>query len=156
MIAFPVKQAQAFAMIDAIHRHHKRPVGWLFGIGARDAEGKVVGVCVVGRPSARRDDDGLTVEVTRLCTDGTRNACSFLYGASWRAARSIGYVRACTFIFPEEGGASLRASGWSLLGTTPGRSWSVPSRIREDKHPLGIKEKWGIGDWPALVTVTYP
>lgn len=148
--AAPVKQAEAFAFIDALHRHHKRPVGWLFGIGARNASGKLVGVCVVGRPSARHCDDGYTVEVTRLCTDGSRNACSFLYAAAWRAARAIGYTRACTFILPEEGGASLRASGWIKHGATRGETWSRSSRLREDKHPVGPKERWCVGTWPDL------
>ncbi|MFT9347716.1 MAG: XF1762 family protein [Gluconobacter japonicus] len=147
MHAVPIKQKEAFDFIDALHRHHKRPTGWLFGIGALNSSGKLVGVCVVGRPSARHADDGMTVEITRLCTDGSRNACSFLYGAAWRAARAIGYTRACTFILPEEGGASLRGSGWIKRGATRGETWSRGSRLRDDKHPIGPKERWCVGAW---------
>ncbi|WP_371869856.1 XF1762 family protein [Asaia siamensis] len=142
--ARPIRQSVAFEFIDALHRHHDRPTGWLFGISAVDMTDAICGVCVVGRPSSRKKDDGLTVEITRLCTDGTFNACSFLYGAAWRAARAIGYRRGFTFTDPEESGASLRASGWVQDGETPGRSWSVPSRERSDKHPLGRKIRWRI------------
>ena len=74
------------------HRHHGKVVGHKFSIGLSDGE-KIVGVAIVGRPVARHLDDGWTMEVNRLCTDGTRNACSMLYAASWRAARAMGYKR---------------------------------------------------------------
>jgi hypothetical protein len=96
-----------------------------------------MGVVIVGRPVSRMRDDGDTLEVTRLCTTGHRNACSFLYGAAARATFALGYHRIGTYVLLSEDGASLRASGWRLLGQTPGRSWSVPSRPRTDSHPLG-------------------
>jgi hypothetical protein len=131
----PLTLAEANAFIVAHHRHHGRVVGHKFSIGATCGD-KVVGVAVVGRPVARRRDDGLTLEVTRLCTDGTRNACSFLYGAAARAAFALGYKRIGTYILKSEDGASLRASGWRMIAETPGKSWSVPSRPRVDTHPL--------------------
>ena len=145
----PVTQAAAFDFIRKHHRHHTVPVGALWWHGAHNDDGNLVGVAIVGRPVARHYDDGLTVEITRLCTDGTFNACSMLYGAARRVAIDKGYRRGITYILPEEGGASLRAAGWTYLGTTPGKSWSVKSRPRSDKHPLGIKEKWGFGAWPS-------
>lgn len=144
----PISQAAAFEFIRQHHRHHTVPVGALWWHGAHDDTGNVVGVAIVGRPVARKLDDGLTVEVTRLCTDGTANACSLLYGAARRVAMDKGYRRGITYTLPVEGGASLRASGWRYLGTTPGKSWSVRSRQRSDKHPLGEKHRWGFGAWP--------
>lgn len=152
----PISQREAFDFIRAHHRHHTVPVGALWWHAAHTDDGQLCGVAIVGRPVARRLDDGLTVEVTRLCTDGTTNACSILYGAARRVALDKGYRRGLTYTLPEEGGASLRASGWQHLGQTPGRSWSVPSRPRDDKHPLGIKDRWGFGPWPqnaALLTL---
>jgi hypothetical protein len=99
----------------------------------------LVGVVIVGRPVARMRDDGHTLEVTRLCTDGTKNACSFLYGAAARAAFALGYSRIGTYILASETGASLRASGWRLIGQRGGSSWSRDSRPREDKHPTEPK-----------------
>jgi len=117
------------------HRHHKPVVGHKFSIGAM-FDNKLVGVAIVGRPVSRiRQHDKLTLEVTRLCTDGTKNACSFLYGASAKAAFALGYKRIGTYILKSESGVSLNASGWKLISEVKGRSWSCPSRKRIDKHP---------------------
>jgi hypothetical protein len=118
-------------------------VGHKFSIGAVVGDA-VVGVCIIGRPVSRRRDDGLTLEVTRLCTDGTPNACSFLYGRAAKAAFALGFRRIGTYTTPAEGGTSLRAAGWRLLAETPGKSWSVQSRPRVDTHPLGQKHLWEI------------
>lgn len=80
--------------------------------------------------------------MTRLATDGTRNACSMLYGACWRAARALGWRRLVTYTLPSEGGASLRAAGWRLLGEAGGGSWSCESRPRVDRHPTQTKLRW--------------
>ena len=91
----PLTLREARAYVDQHHRHHRAPQGGLFAIGATNGN-EVVGVAIVGKPVARMLNDGWTVEVTRLCTDGTRNACSLLYGACWRAARALGYRRLVT------------------------------------------------------------
>lgn len=103
----------------------------------------VVGVAIIGKPVARMLNDGLTAEVTRLCVlEGHKNACSMLYGANWRAARALGWKRLITYTLKSEGGASLRASGWKVVGECRGGTWSRPSRPREDKHPLQEKIRW--------------
>jgi hypothetical protein len=108
LVSVELKQANKF--IEALHRHHSRIQGHRFSIGAVDGD-KLVGVAVVGRPVGGANQDRW-VEVTRCCTDGTTNACSFLYGAAARAARELGYERIQTYILNEENGASLKASGW--------------------------------------------
>jgi hypothetical protein len=130
--------AEANAFVTEHHRHHKPVIGHLFSLGAVLGD-KIVGVAIVGRPVSRHRDDGLTAEVTRLCTDGTRNACSFLYGAAAKASFALGFKRIGTYTLASENGASLRASGWRLIGERGGGSWSVPSRPRVDKHPLQKK-----------------
>lgn len=133
--AAPLTFDIAAAFVREHHRHHTPPQGHKFSIGAMDGD-QLVGVVIVGRPVARRRDDGLTLEVTRLCTNGHRNACSFLYGAAARAAFALGYQRIGTYVLKSEPGTSLKAAGWKLIAETPGRSWSVPSRPRTDKHPI--------------------
>jgi hypothetical protein len=133
-----VTLAEANAYVVANHRHHGRVTGHKFSLGAV-AENRIVGVAIVGRPVARARQDGLTLEVTRLCTDGYRNACSFLYGASARATFALGYKRLGTYILKSEDGASLRAAGWRLVAETKGGSWSCPSRPRVDTHPTEPK-----------------
>ena len=108
----------------------------------RDETG-VRGVAIVGRPVARHLDDGWTLEVNRCCTDGADNACSMLYGASWRVARNLCYTKLITYTLPEEGGASLRGAGWKLIGMRGGGAWNVPSRPRLCENP-NFLEAFGI------------
>lgn len=127
MRGHPVTLKEAAAFVGALHRHHKAPVGHRFSIGAEHG-GRLVGVAVIGRPVARRTPQYSVAEVTRLCTDGTKNTCSFLYAAAARICKEMGYDRIQTFILESESGVSLRAAGWILDGLTDGGSWSVPSR----------------------------
>ncbi len=138
MTLIPLELGEANAFVEKVHRHHGKAVGHKFSLGAvKDDE--ICGVAIVGRPTARLRDDGLTLEVTRLASDGTKNACSFLYGACARACFALGYKRLGTYILSSESGATLRASGWRLIGETGGGSWSRSSRPRIDKHPLQKK-----------------
>jgi hypothetical protein len=90
------------------------------------------GVAIVGRPVARAYQDGLTLEVNRTATDGTKNANSMLYGAAWRAAKALGYRRLVTYTQEGETGASLKAAGWVIVAQRPPRpGWDVPSRPRD-------------------------
>lgn len=129
---------EANAFVTQHHRHHRPVVGHLFSLGAALGD-KIVGVAIVGRPVARMRDDGETAEVTRLCTDGTRNACSFLYGACARAAFALGFKRIGTYILASEPGTSLAAVGWRMVGETKGGSWSRGRFPRVDKHPTQAK-----------------
>lgn len=138
----PIDLAEANAFVALHHRHHVPALGHKFSVAVSDEAGQVRGVAIVSRPIARGNDNGWTVEVTRLCTDGAPNACSMLYAAAWRAAKALGYRRLVTYTLPEEGGASLRAAGLRCLGERGGGSWSVPSRPRVDKHPLQTKLAW--------------
>lgn len=133
--AIPMDLEGANEFVSRHHRHHTPVVGHKFSIGAA-LDAALVGVVIVGRPVSRRRDDGDTLEVTRLATDGTKNACSFLYGAAARAAFALGFRRIGTYIRADEPGTSLNAAGWRMIGETPGRSWSVPSRPRKDKTDL--------------------
>lgn len=144
----PLSREKADAFIAKHHRHHKPSRGDKFRIGAVGGSGELVGVAVSGRPVARGFDDGLTIEVIRLCTDGTENACSFLYAASRRAAIEMGYTRGLTYILETESGNSLVASGWRPLGTTRGGSWDTKTRPRTQTAPTCPKKRFGWGDWP--------
>lgn len=120
--------------VSMFHRHHKPVIGHKFSLGAMK-DNDIVGVVIVGRPVSRIRDNGWTLEVTRLATDGTKNACSFLYGAAARAGFALGYRRIGTYILASEPGTTLRAAGWRQIAEVKGRSWSCPSRPRVDKHP---------------------
>jgi|TARA_R100001129_G_scaffold154590_1_gene117361 hypothetical protein len=137
----PITLREANRFVEQHHRHHQPARGCRFCVAvAQDDE--VVGVAIITRPVARRLDDGWTAEVSRVATDGTRNACSKLYGAAWRAARALGFRRLITYTLPEEGGASLRGAGWRCVGEAGGGSWSRRDRPRVDLHPLQQKLRW--------------
>ena len=130
IVPITLKTAKEFVM--AHHRHNRPPVGHKFSVGL-ESDGVLIGVAVAGRPVARMLDDGLTLEVTRTCTDGTQNANSMLYGAVWRAAKAMGYRRVITYTQGEESGASLRAVGWVRDKELAARAgWDAPSRPRDD------------------------
>ena len=141
----PVTIKEARKFIREVHRHHPPPVGALFAVAVSD-EDEVVGVATIGRPVSRVLDDTYTVEVTRVAVkEGYPNACSMLYGASWRAARALGYRKAITYTLVSEKGTSVKASNWKCIGKVTGRSWSTPSRPRVDSHPMEDKLRWEIG-----------
>ncbi len=127
--------------VNENHRHHRAPQGGLFAVGC-EVEGVTVGCAIVGKPVARMLNDGKTVEITRLCTNGTRNACSFLYRVCVRVARAMGYERVLTYTLADESGASLRGAAFEITRRTEGGSWSRPSRGRIDKHPTQKKLRW--------------
>lgn len=137
----PLSIAEANEFVRVHHRHHQAVAGAKFAVAVSDETG-IRGVAIVGRPVSRVLDDGWTLEVNRCCTDGARNACSMLYGAAWRAAKAMGYRRVITYTLPTEGGASLRAAGWRLVGEAGGGSWNCKSRPRVDQHPTQVKLKW--------------
>ena len=134
----PMTLREANAYVEQHHRHHGPVAGQKYSIGLSDGE-KIVGVAIVGRPVSRHLDDGWTLEVNRLCTDGTKNACSMLYAAAWRAARAMGYKRLVTYILESENGASLRAAGWKCVGQAGGLRWTGERRPEVDLYPAQMK-----------------
>lgn len=139
----PITFKEATAFVKQHHRHHVPPLSWKFGVAVSNRK-KIVGVAIAGRPIARHLDDGWTLEVTRVCTNGTKNVSSMLYGACRRAGFALGYKRVITYILKSEPGTSLKAAGWKLIGERGGGSWSWKDRPRVDKHPTGLKLLWDI------------
>lgn len=138
----PLTLKEANTLVGLWHRHHRPVTGHRFSIGVFDGDGVPHGAVIVGRPVARAVDQTSVAEVTRLVTDGHRNACSMLYAAAARAASAMGFEWIQTYILASEPGTSLRASGWVLDGVTRGRSWSCASRPRVDAHPTEDKQRW--------------
>lgn len=131
MQAVPIELKQANEFVDRLHRHHQPVHRDKFRIGCLDDDGNLCGVIQLARPVNRVLDDGKTIEVVRLCTDGTPNACSFLYSKGARIAKEMGYQKIITYILESENGASLKASGWTLAAQgIGGGSWDTPTRRR--------------------------
>lgn len=137
----PITFKAASAYINEHHRHHGATVGCKFCISVIDDLNQLHGVAVCGRPVSRHLDDGVTLEINRVCTDGTRNACSMLYGACCRIAKEMGYKRVITYILESEIGSSLRASNFTCEGSAGGTHWTG-SRNRGQKIPAEMKKRW--------------
>lgn len=121
----PITRDQARAFVQQNHRHNDAPVGWLFG-AALYAGAELRAVGMAGRPAARHLQNGRTIELTRVCTLGDRNAASRLYGALCRAAAALGYQRAITYTLESEPGSSVAAAGFRRDGETPARVHGRP------------------------------
>ena len=145
LIAAPITLADANRYVETFHRHNGRLPGAKFAIAAIDAEsGNVHGVAIAGLPKARMLDDGATLEVNRVCTDGARNCCSFLYGCCKRAAQAMGFCLLITYTQADEPGASLKASGWHRDGAAGGGSWVRASRNNGAQYAGDTKVRWSI------------
>ena len=148
----PIFQSDAKKYIARNHRHTNPPLGCIFCVAVEE-EGEVVGVAMAGRPIARKLDDGVTLEITRVCTNGATNVCSMLYGACKRAAVALGYERVITYTLEEEPGSSLRASQFRAVHKgEPGKLWSGKTRKRvqtdlfgNEMRSLQAKTRW---QWP--------
>ncbi len=137
----PISLREANAFVEQHHRHHKGVTGHKFSIGCSQ-DGQLVGVAIMGRPVSRYLDNGLTLEVNRLCTTGAKNACSMLYAAAARAAKAMGYRKIITYTLDTEPGASLRAAGWSCKGTAGGERWTGKRRPAADLYPPQMKLRY--------------
>ena len=142
MIIVPISLRKANEVVTQLHRHHKPSRGHKFSI-ALLKDSVYVGIAICGRPVARGSDDGLTLEVARLCTDGTPNACSKLYGACARVAKEMGYEKIQTYILESEPGTSLKASGWVMEAVTAGGQWKRTDGItNRTDQPTEPKQRW--------------
>ena len=147
----PLTLKQANALVGALHRHHDPIQAHRFSIGALSGSA-LVGCAIVGRPVSFHYGHYTVAEVSRLATNGHRNACSKLYGAAAQAAAAMGFTRIQTYTLPEESGASLRAVGWVDGGERRSSAWSQrdDGRTRHNTHPTGNKRLWWRDLNPAM------
>ena len=138
----PISLKSANEYVLQHHRHHKPTVGHKFSISCVNEDGKICGVAICGRPVSRHLDNGAILEINRLCTDGTKNACSILYGACARIAKEMGYEKVVTYILASENGASLKASGFVCEGEAGGEMWTGKRSGRDNGVPKEKKTRW--------------
>lgn len=138
----PLTISSANRYVKDFHRHHNPVIGCKFSIGVFEQD-IMHGVAICGRPVSRFLDNGLTLEINRLCTDGTRNACSMLYGACCRIAKHMGYKKVITYILASENGASLKASNFILeADNVGGVQWTGKRSARDNGVPKELKQRW--------------
>lgn len=142
----PLTLREANAFVTAHHRHHDSVTGCKFAIGLYktvDGEDRLIGAAICGRPVSRHLDDGLTLEVNRLCTTEGGNCCSMLYGRCVRIAREMGYRKVITYILESEPGTSLKASGFYLEDECcGGKNWNGTRKRVNNTVPEEMKQRW--------------
>lgn len=156
LTTIPVTNEAAKEYVETFHRHHGSSVQARFCLGAVDETGLVRAVVMVGRPVARLLDDGWTLEVNRLASDGCPNACSILYSAARRVAKEMGYRKLVTYIREDEPGTSLRAAGWKFEEAIRARSWNMPGRPRVDKTEIVRRGRWSVDLRHEVPDVRWP
>lgn len=137
----PIHLKQANKFVEEHHRHNIPTTGGKFAISCFDGN-RICGVAVCGRPVSRKLDNGLTLEIYRNCTDGTKNACSMLYGACLRIAKNMGYKKVITYTLESENGSSLKASGFLFDGEAGGKNWSGERKRNYFVSPPEKKNRW--------------
>lgn len=144
MRVVPLTLKQANALVSSLHRHHKPVRGHRFSLGLFTDTGVLVGAAICGRPVARNaGDPGEVLEVTRLVTNGEKNACSQLYGACAKVAKYMGFRRIQTYILDSEPGTSLKAAGWVDEGPAGGGQWRhTDGKPRREDQPTELKRRW--------------
>ena len=144
----PISIQEANLFVANFHRHSKPTRGGKFAIAV--STDKLQGVAIVGRPIARRLEDGFTAEVLRVCVldDSPKNTCSFLYGRCWRIWQQMGGVKMITYTLQKESGSSLKGVGWKIVGETGGwkdnKGWT--SRPNREWLPIygQLKFRWEV------------
>ena len=67
------------------HRHSTAPIQTIAQVGVADGE-QLVGVGCLERPKARGNCDGVTAEISRVATDGTRALYWSIPRTLWEAS----------------------------------------------------------------------
>lgn len=137
----PITIKDANEYVNKNHRHHKATVGGKFAISCYKDE-TLVGVALCGRPVSRYLDNNEILEINRVCTDGTKNACSMLYGACCRIAREMGYKKVITYILESEDGTSLKASNFILEKEKAGGLLWTGERCRQQELLFEYKKRY--------------
>ncbi len=166
----PIKYKEA---CDYIKKHNSQYVpsqGWTFGIAVNDGE-KIVGVIAVGKPAAQYKNDGLTLEVTHCCTDGTKGVNSMLYASALRATTAMGYKQLITYTIISKSGEAeknglLQAASERISSQEKATLNSIIMFPKEKKEVFSdvdilhlqlieakrLFEKLGYDDWKADVS----
>ena len=133
MKIIPISFKAAREFVDLHHRHNRAPAGNKFCLGL-ELEHDLIGVAIAGRPVSRHLDDGLTLEITRVCViEGYPNACSKLYARMVKIARLMGYTSVITYTLDKESQSSLKAIGARIVDEIKPREWTRPKRKRESQ-----------------------
>lgn len=146
----PISLNTANNFVKEHHRHcgplpgHKWSIGLVKTV---DDKNVLIGVAICSVPKAPKNDDGYTLEISRICVTEEGNCCSMLYGACCRIAKDMGYKKVITYTTESEPGISLKASNFTLIAEGCGstEAWNgsrYKNRKKKPKTPDELKKKW--------------
>ena len=142
----PITLKEANQFVTDHHRHHDSVTGCKFAVGLyKSVKGRetLIGTAICGRPVSRVLDNGLTLEINRLCVTDKDNSCSMLYGACCRIAKEMGYRKVITYVLETEPGTSLKASNFVLEDAhCGGKNWSGKRKRSNNSSPEVLKQRW--------------
>jgi hypothetical protein len=142
----PIAFHDARKFIQAHHAYLAAPRGCLFCIAAYD-HGDIVAVAIVNRPVNPSMDDGVTAEISRLCThDAPANTATALLRRVLRACRAIGYHRLISYVDAERDGGSFKAASYSVTAVTKRRQWHgkdfcIPANASDTVQRFELRER---------------
>lgn len=138
----PITLKPANRFVEKWHRHSAATNndGGKFAIGL-EHDGELVGVAIVGRPTARMIQHGkqeFPGELLRLCTTpaAPKGAESKLYARARRIWQLMGGTHFHTYTLQTESGASLRGGGpkdFKPAAEVPAARWDRANRPRTHK-----------------------
>lgn len=134
-----IRQARPFVL--CVHRRLPRVQGGLWAVRVC-AEEQTRGCAIVGHAAREWMSDDVLAVLRVAVLPGTPNACSMLYAACSKAARSMGATGLVTYTHLDEHGASLRASGWIHGGLTTGGEHGRDGRQRALAIDPLPKNRW--------------
>lgn len=137
MKIIPITLKAANDFVEKWHRHSARTNndGGKYAIGL-EHEGDLVGVAIVGRPTARLLQVPYAAECTRLCTSPTapKGSESKLYARAKRIWQLMGGTTLHTYTLKRESGDSMRGAGMKQPAAEVQRQqWTRPSRKRAER-----------------------
>ncbi len=154
----PITTREALRFCERNHRHLPDLQGALFAAGVERA-GQLVGVATAGHParvwmgtgriliSRCAAVPGLPGIIDSAGDEHAAPVSTMLYAALCRASKALGWHEAWTYTLPGEDGRSIRAAGFTYMGTTAGGDWDRDGRPRETVDPAS-KGRWARGLTP--------
>ncbi len=134
----PLKIREANDFVEKWHRHSSRTNndGGKYAIGL-EQDGDLVGVAIVGRPTARLLQLPGAAELTRLCLSpaAPKGAGSKLYARAKRIWQLMGGTTIHTYTLKRESGASMHGAGLrEPSAEVAQQQWTRPSRKRNERE----------------------
>ncbi|WP_182884454.1 XF1762 family protein [Microbispora sp. H10885] len=133
----PIQTARAF--IAWTQPRFALSAGAAFALGVQTGDGTLVGVALIGWPTAWAFDDGDTAEVLALATDGTSDASRTLLCGVWLLVRELDCWRLIAYTRIDDPGTDLWDAGFRVVPRPIG--WHTGSRAGDVARVL-----WAIRD----------